>query len=88
MRAKLLLFIVFITLSHLTLSQTVTITGKVTSDEDIKGIPGVSVVIKGTVKGTITDIDGIYSLPGVTPKDTLKFSYIGYETREIVVGKQ
>jgi iron complex outermembrane recepter protein len=88
MRAKLLLFVVFISLSHLTISQTVTITGKVTSIEETKGIPGVTVVIKGSLKGTLTDIDGSYSLPGVAPKDTLRFSYIGYETREIAVGKQ
>jgi iron complex outermembrane recepter protein len=85
---KLLLLTVFITLSHLIFSQTVTIKGKVTSDEDFKGIPGVAVVIKGTVKGTTTDIDGNYTLSGVTQKDTLKFSFIGYETREIIVGKQ
>ena len=60
MRAKLLLFIVFIGFTHLTRSQTLTITGKVTSKEEDKGIPGVT----------------------VSPKDTLKFSFIGYETRD------
>ena len=45
-------------------------------------------MIKGTVKGTTTDLDGNYILPGVTLKDTLKFSFIGYESREIAVGKQ
>jgi iron complex outermembrane recepter protein len=88
MRNKLLLILIFITFRLLTFSQTVTIKGKVTSSDDSNGIPGVSVVVKGTVKGTTTDINGIYTLPGVIPKDTLKFSYIGYETREIPVGKQ
>jgi len=88
MRTKFLLFILLITLSHPAFSQTLTIKGKVTSDEDSKGIPGVTVVIKGTVKGTTTDLDGNYILPGVTSKDTLKFSFIGYESREIAVGKQ
>ena len=88
MQVKFLLLTVFIALSELIFSQTVTIKGKVTSDEDFLGIPGVSVIIKGAVKGTITDIEGNYILPGVTPKDTLKFSFIGYKTREIAVGKQ
>ena len=88
MRFKFLLYIFFITCSHLTFSQTLTITGKVTSEDEDKGIPGVTVVIRGTVKGTTTDIDGNYSLPGVSPKDTLRFSFIGYETRDIPVGTQ
>ncbi len=88
MAGKLFFFVVLFLLSHLASSQTVTITGKVSSEEDNMGIPGVTVVIKGTVKGTTTDIDGNYALPGVTSGDTLKFSYIGYETREIAVGKQ
>ncbi len=88
MRNKLLLSIIFITFSLLTFSQTATIKGKITSGDDLTGIPGVSVVIRGTLKGTITDIYGNYILPGVSQKDTLKFSYIGYEKREIPVGKQ
>ena len=87
MRTHLLLFILFLAFCHPTFSQKVTITGKVTSKEEVKGIPGVTVVIKGTVKGTTTDMDGNYSLPGVTQKDTLRFSFIGYETFEIAVGK-
>ncbi|MEI7724326.1 MAG: SusC/RagA family TonB-linked outer membrane protein, partial [Bacteroidota bacterium] len=88
MRVKELILLVLTIFSHLVSAQSVTITGKVISDEDQKGIPGVTVVIKGTVKGTITDIEGRYTLSGVTPKDTLKFSYIGYATREVHVGNQ
>ena len=88
MRNKLLLSILFFSFSLLTFSQTLTIQGKVTSGDDFTGIPGVYVVIKGTLKGTTTDIDGNYILSGVSPKDTLKFSYIGYEAREIPVGKE
>ncbi len=66
--------------------QGITVTGHVTSDEEKEGIPGVTVVIKGTLRGTTTDIDGNYMLPGVLSKDTLKFSYIGYESREVAVG--
>jgi len=86
MRNRILIFFFLTVLSFSAYSQTVTITGKVTSEEEQKGIPGVTVVIRGTTKGTVTDLDGNYSLQGISPADTLRFSYIGYETREIAVG--
>ncbi len=60
-----------------------TITGTVTSAEDGSALPGVSVVVKGTSIGTITDVDGKYTLTGV-PDDakTLVFSFVGYKTLE------
>lgn len=64
-------------------AQEVTVTGKVTSETDGGPIPGVSVVQKGTTNGTITDIDGNYSL--TTPEgSTLVFSFIGMKTVEMV----
>lgn len=63
------------------------VTGTVTN-VDGETLPGVSVVIKGTTEGTITDMDGNYSIPGVTPDATLTFSYIGMLTEEIIVGDQ
>jgi TonB-linked SusC/RagA family outer membrane protein len=50
-------------------------------------IPGVSIVIKGTTSGTITDINGAFQL-SVTPEQTLVFSFIGFTTQEMVVGEQ
>ncbi|PJB59664.1 MAG: hypothetical protein CO098_02235, partial [Bacteroidetes bacterium CG_4_9_14_3_um_filter_41_19] len=47
-------------------AQTRTISGKVTSSEDGGGIPGVTVLVKGTQVGTITDLEGSYTL-NVTP---------------------
>ncbi|QDO93006.1 TonB-dependent receptor [Formosa sediminum] len=47
-------------------------------------MPGVSVIIKGTSVGTTTDFDGKYSL-SVEPGEILVFSYVGYETKEVVV---
>lgn len=87
MRKFLLLFILT-ALVRISFAQNQTITGKVTAEGEEKGVPGVTVVIKGTVKGTTTNIDGDYVLAGVSSKDTLKFSFIGYETREIPVGNQ
>ena len=48
-------------------------------------IPGVTVVVKGTSKGTITDTDGSYSLPGVSGDAVLVFSFVGMKPREVPV---
>jgi len=63
------------------------ITGKVT-DESGAVLPGVSVVIKGTTTGTVTDGNGKYSLANVSEKASLQFAFIGMRMQEIeVVGK-
>ena len=62
-----------------------TVTGKVT---DAMGpVIGANVLVKGTSNGVITDIDGNFSLE-VEPGATLVFSYIGYTSKEVVVGSQ
>ena len=60
------------------------ITGTV-SDES-GPIPGVSVQVKGSTKGTVTDFDGNYSLSAKDANATLIFSYIGYKTQEVLAG--
>lgn len=62
-----------------------TVSGKVTDDQNLS-MPGVSVTVKGTTAGTTTDIDGNYSLNIPTDDAVLEFSFIGYATREVVVG--
>lgn len=57
--------------------------GTVISSSDDLPIPGVNVVVKGTTNGTITDMDGNYSL-NVEPGSTLVFSFIGFESQELV----
>jgi TonB-linked SusC/RagA family outer membrane protein len=64
----------------------VTVSGKVTNDQN-EGLPGVSVLVKGTTIGTTTDVNGSYSI-NVPENATLVFSFIGYTTEEIVVGNQ
>ena len=64
-----------------------TVTGKV-NDSTNSPLPGVSVVIKGTTTGTITDADGNYSIKNVQPNATLQFSFVGMKSQEIVVGNQ
>ncbi len=63
------------------------VSGKVT-DESGDPLPGVTVVIKGTVNGTITDMNGNYSISNVPENATLQFSFIGMETQGIIVGSQ
>ncbi len=64
----------------------VNISGKIT-DENGEGLPGASVVVKGTTQGTTSDISGNYSIN--VPEDaTIVFSFVGYQTKEVsVVGR-
>ncbi len=64
--------------------QTKKLTGTV-FDDDGKAVPGATIVIKGTAKGTVTNIDGSFSL-NVEPNAVLIVSFIGYQTQEIVIG--
>ncbi len=68
-------------------AQEVAITGVVTDASDGSSIPGVTVVIKNTTIGAVTDIDGKYSLK-VKTNDVLVFSYVGYATQEITYNGQ
>lgn len=58
----------------------------VVKDEKGSPVPGVTIVVKGTTKGTTTDLNGNYVLDGVTPESTLVVSFIGYKDQEIPVG--
>jgi TonB-linked SusC/RagA family outer membrane protein len=63
------------------------ITGKVTDKNDGSGLPGVNVVVKGTSLGTVTDVEGRYSLNA--PEDgILVFSSVGFISEEIAIGSQ
>ncbi len=68
--------------------QPITITGKVTSSTDGMVLPGVNVVIRGTATGAITDVNGNYSVEVPGEEAVLVFSYVGYETQEVAVGRQ
>jgi TonB-dependent starch-binding outer membrane protein SusC len=61
------------------------ITGKVIESTTGDPLPGVTVLIKGTTTGSVTDIDGNYSI-NAAPTDVLVFSYMGYLSEEKVVG--
>lgn len=78
--------VLFIT-PHNVLAQTQTLTG-IVSDENQIGIPSVTVNLKGTKNSTVTDVDGRYSLANVSPSNVIVFSFMGFETQEMVVGLQ
>lgn len=61
------------------------ISGRILSAEDGTGLPGVNIIEKGTSNGTITDLDGRYSL-NIAEGATLVFSSVGFITQEVAVG--
>ncbi|WP_026055205.1 TonB-dependent receptor [Anaerophaga thermohalophila] len=63
------------------------ITGKVT-DQQGEPIPGVTVSVKGTTQGTITDIDGNYTLTISDEANVLLFSFVGMKTQEVTIGER
>jgi TonB-linked SusC/RagA family outer membrane protein len=77
-------FFLIIGLQTLSFAQTQSISGKVTSETG-EGLPGVNILVKGTNQGTITDIDGEYTLNSIDRNVTLVFSFIGNTTQEIQV---
>lgn len=60
------------------------VTGRVTSGEDGTGLPGVSIVEKGTTNGTVSDAEGNYSI-SVSENSTLVFSFVGFSSQELLV---
>ncbi|MCE5347367.1 MAG: TonB-dependent receptor [Bacteroidales bacterium] len=63
------------------------VTGKVTNESG-EPLPGVSVIVKGTTTGTITDINGSFSLANISENATLQLSFVGMKTLEVKVGNQ
>jgi TonB-linked SusC/RagA family outer membrane protein len=65
-----------------------TVSGTVTDAETGNTLPGVNILVKGTSNGTATDNKGHYSLDVSSLQDTLRFSYIGYETKTVPINGQ
>jgi TonB-linked SusC/RagA family outer membrane protein len=65
-----------------------TITGTVTGYDDGLGIPGATVLVKGTTVGTITDVDGKFTLTVPKDQNVLVVSYVGMKTIEITLGTE
>lgn len=64
------------------------ISGKVTSLDDGVALPGATILVKGTTVGTVTDLDGVYSLDIPSGASVLVFSYTGYESLEVEIANR
>ncbi|WP_320018237.1 TonB-dependent receptor [Labilibaculum manganireducens] len=82
----ILLLLLLIAVPLVTLAQTIRVTGKVT-DSGGESLPGVNIVILGTTQGTITNIDGVYSMD-VPSNAKLTFNFIGFNTQTIEVNNK
>ncbi|MCU0323658.1 MAG: TonB-dependent receptor [Spirosomaceae bacterium] len=69
------------------MAQDITVSGTV-KGSDGSGLPGVNVQVKGTSKGTQTDINGKYTLSGVSKNATLQFSFVGLNSQEVAIGNR
>ncbi|RAW00609.1 SusC/RagA family TonB-linked outer membrane protein [Pseudochryseolinea flava] len=68
-------------------AQRMSVSGKVKSQEDDQPLPGVSIVIKGTATGTVTDAEGNYTIQA-QKGETIVFSFLGMKSEEVVVADQ
>jgi TonB-linked SusC/RagA family outer membrane protein len=75
-------------LTQMLFAQSRTVTGTVTASDTKESLPGVSVVLEGTTKGTVTDLDGKYAIEVEDNLAVLVFSYIGMNTQRKEVGTQ
>ncbi|QTD38347.1 SusC/RagA family TonB-linked outer membrane protein [Polaribacter batillariae] len=82
---KLLLIGILLTTSFSMFAQQ-TVKGVVKEKSSGEPLPGVSVVVKGTQRGTETDFDGNFSITNVKTGDVLVFRYLGYANKEITIG--
>lgn len=64
------------------------ITGTVTNADDGSTIPGVSVFAKGTTAGTVTDLNGKFTLTVPAEAKVLTFSFVGMVTQEVAIGSE
>ncbi len=86
MKKLQLSFLMFL-ISFGALAQEIVMKGVVTSASDGQPLPGVTVVVKGTSRGTTTDTEGFYQIP-VPPASILQYSFIGMKTIEVPVTDQ
>lgn len=87
MKNKITIFVFMALFQFSAMAQERTVTGQVTTERDRMSLPGVNVLVKGTSRGTVTDMEGEYSIT-VPPDATLVFSMLGFGTREVAVNNQ
>ncbi|MDO9554383.1 MULTISPECIES: SusC/RagA family TonB-linked outer membrane protein [Rhodonellum] len=84
---KLSVFLLLLVLSSATLLAQIKVTGTVLDESGVE-LPGVTVLVKGTTTGVVTDMDGNYTINVPSAQSVLVFSFIGFETQEEVVGNR
>jgi len=84
---KSILFVALLIWCASVFAQTKNISGRIT-DSTGAGLPGASVIIKGTTNGIVTDVNGRFTLPNLLPDHVIRISFIGMKTVEVRVGNQ
>ncbi len=84
---NVLILILSLLFGNFAMAQQTVLTGKVTDSSSGESLPGVSIVVKGTTNGTVTDLDGNFNLK-VKMGDIVQLSFVGYKTQEIVAQGQ
>lgn len=82
---KQITLLFFILIGFCATAQTINVKGIVKDANSGEVLPGVSVIIKGTVKGTESDFDGVFNLTNLKTGDILVFRYLGYKQKEVAV---
>lgn len=85
---KLIFFSIFLLFSQYLLAQTFEIKGQVVDHATNEALIGATIAVKGKNRGTITDVNGQFTLSGVTSSETLVIAYLGYTPQEILVGSK
>jgi len=85
---KLFTYLLCMLFPMMVLAQERTINGRVVDSETNEPIPGVNVIVLPSYRGTITDMDGNYSLTNVSSTDQLQYSFIGFANQTVEVGEQ
>src|SRR5688572_15552740 len=85
---KILLACCLAMISYGALAQRITVTGMVTTEDNVTTLPGASVLVKGTTTGTTTDANGTFTIQVDNADNILVISFIGYEEQEITVGNR
>jgi TonB-linked SusC/RagA family outer membrane protein len=88
MRKILLLGLTLFLVNAMAFAQGRVVTGTVTSLEDGMGVPGATVLVKGTTIGTATDIDGKYSINVPAGSNVLVFTFVGLTSQEVNIGNR
>jgi len=81
-----LLLLTAVMLLNLSLVAQTTISGVITDASTKESLIGATIMVKGTTEGTVTNVDGQFSLDVPSLQDTLVCAYLGYETKEVFIG--